>query len=515
MPPAPDKLSKKIWLRTPLFVICYDLLGCGICGSWQYYVLLQLELPTLLTIIENQIETDTKLMNVTLTNNEGGNARLTVSVEENDYKDKVTEELKKLRRERTFPGFRKGTVSLDHVRRIFGQDLTSEVINREVYEAVTKYIADNKLDVLGQPIPVEVKPLDLKNHKDFTFEYYIALAPEMNLQVNKEMTMPYYEIKVSDEMIDEQDKAFRKRFGAQVPGEEFEPDALVKGVMMELNEDGTIKEGEDAIQVTNGIVAPMYFKSKEEADKFVGKKPGDKVVFNPWNTCEGNPAELSSMLNIDKEKTADMHSNFELAISEIIVVKPAELGEELYKQIFGDEKEVTNEEQYREEIKKMIANELNNNSQAIFRIDFRKKLMEQFANVELPAETLKRWLLTIDKEQTPETIDEYYEKVKSDILSEVIQSKLHEMFEVKVEDDDMLNAARMRAAQQFAAYGMTNIDDEVITNYAKQMLSDQKFARNLYGRLIEFKLYQAIEDAITLDKKEVTLDEFKEIASKA
>ena len=454
-------------------------------------------------------------MNISTKNLDAVSLRLTVEVSENDYKDKVKEELKKIGRTHQIPGFRKGHVSLTDLQRRFGRQVTSDVINHVVFEAVIGYIEENKLNVLGQPMPVEIKELDLKNQKDFTFEYDLALAPALDIVINKDITMPYYEIQVSDEMINEQDAAFCKRFGAQVPGEEFEPDALVKGSIMELNEDGTIKEGEDAIQVTNGIVAPMYFKSKEEADKFVGKKPGDKVVFNPWNTCEGNPAELSSMLNIDKEKTADMHSNFELAISEIIVVKPAELGEELYKQIFGDEKEVTNEEQYREEIKKMIANELNNNSQAIFRIDFRKKLMEQFANVELPAETLKRWLLTIDKEQTPETIDEYYEKVKSDILWEVIQSKLHEMFEVKVEDDDMLNAARMRAAQQFAAYGMTNIDDEVITNYAKQMLSDQKFARNLYGRLIEFKLYQAIEDAITLDKKEVTLDEFKEIASKA
>ena len=293
-------------------------------------------------------------MNITAQNTDAVSMRLTVTVDENDYKDKVTEDLKKIGKTHKIPGFRKGHITLPDLRRRFGKQVTSDVINQVVYEGVMKYIEDNKLNVLGQPMPVEVKELDF-NNKEFTFEYDLALAPNLNIKLDKETKIPYYEITVSDEMVKEQDQAFRKRFGAQVPGETVEPDALVKGAIMELNEDGTVKEGDDAIQVVSGIVAPMYFQDKEEAAKFDGKKVGDKVVFNPRKASGDNITELASMLNIDKERTAAVNGDFEMAISEIIVVRPAELGEEFYAQVFGKDK-VHNEEEYLAAVKEMIAN---------------------------------------------------------------------------------------------------------------------------------------------------------------
>ena len=166
-------------------------------------------------------------MNITASNTDAVSMRLTVAVEENDYKAKVNDDLKKIGRTHQIPGFRKGHISLPDLQRRFGRQVTSDVINQVVYEAVIKYIEDNKLNVLGAPVPVEVKELDLKNQKDFTFEYDLALAPQLNVNVDKSMTMPYYDITVTDEMINEQDTAFRKRFGAQVPGEQLESDALV------------------------------------------------------------------------------------------------------------------------------------------------------------------------------------------------------------------------------------------------------------------------------------------------
>lgn len=220
-------------------------------------------------------------MEITMQKTDAVSGLLTVKVEENDYKQKVTEELKRIGRTHQIPGFRKGHISVADLQRRFGRQVTSDMINQVVYEGVMKYIEENKLNVLGQPMPVEVKELDLKNQKDFTFEYELALAPELDVKLDKDEHIPYYDIEVADSMIDEQDKAFRKRFGAQVPGEEFEQDALVKGALMELNADGTIREDGEAIQVTSAIVAPFYFKDKEEAAKFEGKKVGDKVVFNP------------------------------------------------------------------------------------------------------------------------------------------------------------------------------------------------------------------------------------------
>ena len=452
-------------------------------------------------------------MNITAQNTDAVSMRLTVTVDENDYKDKVTEDLKKIGKTHQIPGFRKGHITLPDLRRRFGKQVTSDVINQVVYEGVMKYIEDNKLNVLGQPMPVEVKELDF-NNKEFTFEYDLALAPNLNIKLDKETKIPYYEITVSDEMVKEQDQAFRKRFGAQVPGETVEPDALVKGAIMELNEDGTVKEGDDAIQVVSGIVAPMYFQDKEEAAKFDGKKVGDKVVFNPRKASGDNITELASMLNIDKERTAAVNGDFEMAISEIIVVRPAELGEEFYTQVFGKDK-VHNEEEYLAAVKEMIANELSGNSEMIFRLSARKELMAKYGNMELPEAILKKWLISRNDEKLNEqNIDEEFSKMRPDLEWQLIKEDVARELGVKIEEADLKSFAKVTAARQFAQYGMTNMADDVVEKYAENLLEDKNYRGRLMEQVGDIKLFGAIENAITLDKHQVSLDEFKEIASK-
>ena len=452
-------------------------------------------------------------MNITAQNTDAVSMRLTVTVDENDYKDKVTEDLKKIGKTHQIPGFRKGHITLPDLRRRFGKQVTSDVINQVVYEGVMKYIEDNKLNVLGQPMPVEVKELDF-NNKEFTFEYDLALAPDLNIKLDKETNLPYYEITVSDEMVKEQDQAFRKRFGAQVPGETVEPDALVKGAIMELNEDGSVKEGEDAIQVVSGIVAPMYFQDKEEAAKFEGKKDGDKVVFNPRKASGDNITELSSMLNIDKERTAAVNGDFEMVISEIIVVRPAELGEEFYTQVFGKDK-VHNEEEYLAAVKDMIAQGLSGNSEMIFRLCARKELMAKYGNMELPEVILKKWLISRNDEKlNEENIDDEFSKMRPDLEWQLIKEDVARELGVKIEESDLKSFAKATAARQFAQYGMTNMADDVIEKYAENLLEDKNYRGRLIEEVGDIKLFGAIQNAITLDKQQVSIDEFKEIASK-
>ena len=322
-------------------------------------------------------------MNVTLDKTDNVSAVLNVSIEENDYKPEVEKKLKEIARNANIPGFRKGHVPAGMIQKRFGKQATSDAINDIVYNAVVGYIRDNKLAVLGQPVPVDVKELDLDNQKDFQFQYLLALVPEINVELNKDVHIPYYKINVTDEMVNEQSDKFRERFGAQVPGEAVEPNALVKGSIMELDAEGNVKTDEDAIQMINGIVAPMYFKDKAEAEKFAGKKIDDKVVFNPWKTCDGNPAELSSMLGIDKEKAADVKGDFEMAISEIIVVRPAELNQELFDNVLGKDA-ATDESQYLAGVKTMIERDLEQNSKYVFRADVQKYMTENTATWKFP-----------------------------------------------------------------------------------------------------------------------------------
>lgn len=452
-------------------------------------------------------------MNVTLQNTDAVSGRLTVSVEENDYKEKVLADLKKIGRNNQIPGFRKGHVAIGELQRRFGRQVTSDVINELVYDAVTNYIKENKLNVLGAPVPVEVKELDLKNQKDFTFEFDLALAPELDIKVDKDEKIPYYNIEVSDAMISEQDAAFRKRFGAQVPGEEVEPDALVKGAIMQLNEDGTVKEGDDAIQVVSGILAPMYFVDKDEAAKFAGKKVGDKVVFNPRKACGNNEVELASMLNIDKNRTAEVQGDFEMTISEIIVVRPAEDGEEFFTNVFGKDR-VHNAEEYKAALKDMIATELSGNSDMVFSFSARKYFLDKYGDMELPAAVLKRWLISRNESLNEENIDEEYSKMESDLKWQLIKERIAGILGVKIEEADLMAQAKVLAARQFAQYGMTNMDDETITNFAKNILDDKNYRGRLIEQVGDVKFYTALKQAVTLEESTVSLDEFKEIAQK-
>ncbi|MCM1077334.1 MAG: hypothetical protein NC411_08250 [Bacteroides sp.] len=433
--------------------------------------------------------------------------RLTVTIEENDYKDEVTKKLKEIGRTHVLPGFRKGHVPFNELKRRFGKQMTSDVINDAVYRAVVEYITENKLQVMGHPVPVEVK--EAFTEGDQEFKYDLALIPTLDINLSKENHYPYYEIEVTDEMIDEQDKNMRKRFGKQEPGQEMTEDGVVKGTLMQLDENGQVNQNEGAIQVTDGIVFPLYFKDKEETAKFNGKKPGDKVVFNPWKAAGGDAGELASMLHVDKAIAGDIKSDFEMTISEIIVSVPAELGEEFYKMVFGEDK-VHNEEEYRAAVKDMIANELSQNSHILFRNVFDKDMMEKFGSMQLPAETIKK--LFFAEAENP---DEAYKAQENGIKHEIIENNLLKELGINVNDDEILEMAKFLTARQFAQYGMSGMDDEIITRYAKEQLEKNEVRNQIAQQVLTSKLYDTIENTVSLDKQTVSLDDFKKIAQEA
>lgn len=450
-------------------------------------------------------------MNVSIEKNNSVSAVLTVSIEENDYKGKVEKRLKEIGKTHNIPGFRQGHVPAGELKRRFGKVVTSDVINDEVFDAVIKYIRENNLNVLGQPLPVDVKELDLKNEKDFTFQYELALAPELNVTLDKETKVPYYTIDVTSDMVAEQDKQFRQRFGVQAPGEEVEPNALVKGAIMELNADGTVKTDENAIQMINGIVAPQFFKDKDQAALFVGKKLNDKVVFNPWKTCDGNAAEISSMLGVSKDVAAEVKGDFEMAISEIIVLRPAEANQELFDNVLGKEK-ATTEEEYLAGVKAMIERDLVGSSDYLFRRDLDKVLLEKYGDMELPAEILKKWLVKSNDKVTEETVDDDYAKSEKALKLQLIKENIAKQLDIKIEEDDLMGYAKSMAAHQFAQYGMTNMDDETLADYAKRILSNKEYRPRIVEEVGDAKLYNAAKAVVALEEKTVSLSDFQKLA---
>lgn len=448
-------------------------------------------------------------MQVTLEKNNDLDAVIKVQVVEADYAEKVDKDLRELGRTRQIPGFRKGHVSIEHLRRLFGRDVKAHVLNDEVFKAVLDYLRDNKIDILGEPLPKAVEEINL-TQKDYTFEYEVGIAPKLDIEVNKEIKVPYDIIEVDSKMLEEQDKALRARFGSQEPGEEADATALVKGAIMQLDADGNVMTSEDAIQVVAGIVSPQHFASKEEADKFLGKKVGDKVVFNPAKAEGDNKVALASMLNVDKEKVEGLTSDFEMAISEIIVLKPAEHNEEFFKAVFNQD-DIKTEEQYNDALKALIARELAPNSDYKFNHDVQKALVEIFGNFELPCEFLKKWLQARNSEITAEDAAKEYDTMLPSIKWELIKGEIARKQDIKVDNDDLLNFAKGVAARQFAQYGMMNMSDDVIADYAKRMLEDQKFARQIHEQASDMKLFNALRALVDVEEKTVTLDEFKKL----
>lgn len=438
-----------------------------------------------------------------------GRAVMTVSLVKEDYAQTVDNKLKEIGKTHTIPGFRKGHIALPELRKRFGREVKSDAINRVVIDAAFDYIEKNNIKVIGQPLPATSTEIDLKQD-DYTFNYDVALWPEIDLKLDKEVKTPFYLIDVTDEMVAEQDNAMRERFGAQVAGENVDEKALVKGSIMELNADGSVKAEDDAIQVTSGIVAPFLFKDKEEAAKFIDKAVNDKVVFNPSKACEGSVAELASMLNIDKEQAAEVKADFEFAIAEIVVVKPAELGQEYYDEVFGKDK-VHTEEEYLDNIKKMIQAQLVPNSLNLSNRDLHNYLMKTYGeSIVVDKELLMRWMNLNSKETIT---DEEYEKSLPGIKWELISTTVSEKLEVKVEEEDLQAQANQIARQQLQQYGMFNMDDETIADMAKRILADRKIRQQIFSQVEEAKTFNALRNAFTVEEKTVSLDEFKTLAA--
>ena len=446
-------------------------------------------------------------MNVEFKKLDNVNGELTVTLEEKDYADKVKKQLKEVGKSRPEPGFRPGHVPMSMLEKKYGTAVKYDVVNREIADAVYDYIRENKLKVLGQPVPD--KDNELKDGQtEYIFKFKVGLAPEIDVKIGKDIKVPYYTIAVTDDMVDQEITALRKRFGVQGPGEETEPDAVIKGVISELNPDGSVKEG--GIVVDNGILAPVHFTSEEQKKLFEGKHPGDVVVFNPAASCNSNVTEMSSMLNIDKNDVDNHKGDFNFEIKEIIVLKPAELDQEFFDNVAGKDK-VHNEEELKVAVKDLIKDQLKGESEFRFTIDARTVIEKGEGNVELPEEVLKHFLMQQNQQLNEQNIDEEFAKVRQQLVWDLTKDTIIEKFNIEVSEDDILDQARVAVYRQLSQYGPASLTEGIIEHYAKEVMKDQKnrdaFERNALNK----KVFETIKENVTLDNKELSIDDFRKL----
>lgn len=448
-------------------------------------------------------------MNVSHQNTDNLNAVISIEITKADYQDKVDKSLRAYGQKANIHGFRKGKVPFSILTKMFGKSVRVEEINRLVSEALYNYIRDNKLNILGEPMTAEDMTVDLDAQDDFTFRFDVALAPELDVKVDKKIKVPYYTITVDDDMVKRQNEAFLSRFGKQVSVDESTDERdLIKGSMVELASDGTPLEG--GITVESTIVSPNYFKSDDEKAKFAGVKKGDKVVFNPSKSCNASVAELASMLNTDKEKAANVTADFEMTVTDITHLQPAELNQELFDNVFGKDA-VKNEEEYFAKLREMIARQLVPESDYKFSIDARAAIEKAVGDFELPDAFLKRWLLATDKERKAETIDDDYSRMVPDLKWQLIKEQIVKQFDIHVDDNDLKALAKRVAASQFAQYGMTGVPDDVLERYGNEMLSSKETRSRLINQATEQKIQTAIKESVTLNHKEVSMEKFQKL----
>ena len=448
-------------------------------------------------------------MNVSLKNTDATRGVLTLEIVKADYAEQVEKNLRGIRQKANFPGFRKGMVPMGMVKKMFGKSALAEEVNKLISENITAYIRDNHLHILGEPLPSETEQtkVDFDTQEDFEFCFDVALAPEINIELSKADKLPYYQIKIDDEMVNKQLEAYQANFGTYKEVEDVEEKDLVKGTLAEL-ENGTPKE--NGIVVEDAVLMPMYVKEETEKAKFVGAKKHSVVVFNPHKAYEGAEAEIASFLKIDKEQVAAHTGDFSFEIKEVTRHANAELNQELFDKVFGKDV-VTSEEEFKNKIREALAEQFTPQSDFKFLTDARDLLVQKAGELSFADDLLKRWLLAADEKNTKEKIDEEYPHIVEDLTYQLIREKLVVDNGLKVENADLEDFAKRVAKAQFAQYGMLSVPEDVLGNYAKDLLKNKQTFQNIFNRAMEEKMAGWLKEQIELDVKEVTLDEYNKL----
>lgn len=442
-------------------------------------------------------------MNITLENIDKVNAVITAVVEPSDYTEKYNKALKDAKKKVNMPGFRPGMVPMGLVKKQFGISILADEVNKILQEALFGYIRDNKVNMLGEPLPTDDNNnVELQEGESFTFKFDLAIAPEFEVSLSKDDKINYYNVEVSDEMVETQIDMYRQRGGKYDKVESYEDNDMVKGVITELNV-------ENPVSAENAVLLPKYFKNEDQKKLFEGAKTNDVVTFNPSVAYDNNEAELTSLLKIEKGDALNHKGEFNFQITEITRFVPGPFNQELFDTVFPGG-EVKTEEEFRSRVKGLIAEQFAKDSNYKFVLDVRKYVTDKVGKLEFPEDKLKKILLA-NAGGDQQKVDAQYERSIDELTWHLIKEKLVEAYQIKVEDEDVKNMAKEVTRMQFAQYGMLNIPEEYLENAVKEMFKKRETIDNLIDRCIEIKLGSAIKEAVTVEESTVSAEEFNKM----
>jgi len=447
-----------------------------------------------------------QIMKITRENSDKGYAMVKVVIEPGDYEKTVAEKLREYRMKAALPGFRPGKVPASLIQKRFGKPLLAEEVNNLLSHNLTNYLHDEKISILGDPLPNvdQQKKIDWDNDSEFEFVFDIAISPDVKVTFGETGAFDYYRIKVDEKMMEENIESVRMSFGTNVETDVVGEKSSVRGDFIQLGDNG--EQAGDAITADGVLIAIELMKDEEVRKAIIGKKVGDTVVFDPVKTF-GDRHEVGHMLNISHEVAETVDGDFSFTIRSILDFQKAELNEELYKKVYGEDTEITTEAQFRERLTDEIARNLSRSSDQKFAVDVRDNLVNSI-DITLPEEFLKRWLKEVNKEMDEEQIEKDFPGFTKDLRWQLIKNSLIRDYEIRVEEDEVSGLARQIAISQFQQYGIFQIQDEHLDTYVKRIMESEEDRERIVRRLFEDKVFTLIKEKGTIVEKEVSSEEF-------
>ena len=441
------------------------------------------------------------------------NGLMTITLEKADYQPEVDKTLKDYRKRANIPGFRPGMAPMGMIQRQFGTQVKVDVVNKMLGEKLYGYVRENKIQMLGEPLPSDKQAqLDFEGDGALEFKFDIAVAPAFEAKVSGKDKVDYYNITVDDKLIDQQVDMYQSRAGHYEKVEKYDAEQrdMLKGDLRELDEKGNVKE--NGITVSDAVLMPQYIKVDKQQKLFKGSKLGDIITWNPRKAYPDSDVEVSSLLKIQKDEVKDHEGDFTFQITEISRYVKAEVNKELFDQVFG-EGNVKTEKDFREKIAEQIKQQLVTDQDYKFLQDVRAHMEKKVGKLEFPEALLKRVMLQNNKDKGQEFVEKNFEASIKELEWHLIKEQLVEALEIKVNDEDVKQIAKEAARAQFAQYGMSNIPEEYLDNYAQEMLKKRENADGLVDRAVDVKLTAALKGVVKLNEKDITLEDFQKMVA--
>jgi trigger factor len=427
-------------------------------------------------------------------------AVVTLTIEPADYQDEVQKQLKQVRQKAQIPGFRPGMVPLGLVKKMYGKGVLADVLNKLVGENLQKHIEDNKLAILGDPMPNnELTPnIDMDEQDTFTFAFDIAVAPEFDAKLTGKNKLTEYKIEVTDEMVQRQAESYAARYGEYVEVDAAQEGDILRGTLTEQKEGGIVKE--------NAILNPQYMQDKKQQKLFAKVKKGDVITFNPMKAY-GSEVEVSSMLSITKEQAEGLESDFTFEIQSITRHEAAKIDGELFAKVYG-ENAPKDEAEFRARIKAEIEQNMAEDSKYKFGLDAKAAILKKMEKVAFPEAFLRRWVLATNDKMTEEQLDKDFPQMLEELKWHLAKDQLLKAFGIEIQKEDVEAYAKEVARMQFMQYGMMHVEDKYLESFAQDMLKKEDQLRGIVERVAENKIYDALRGVAKIEEKAISHEEF-------